>query len=389
MRIGVDATCWANGRGYGRFTRQLLPAMAQQAPERRVPLLSGPRRPSSDSTCRDPMSTRSWWSREPRRPWRRRPMAIAPRPTCCASLERSGGRDPTFSSSPRSTPTSRFLRVSPRWSRCTMPSRSAFPSSPFPLRVPGFSGSSRLGWRCVRPGWCSRFRISRPGRLPRYSTSRRNGFGSRARLRHRSSDPPNRARTSRLPPSGPECLREHGGSCTLAGSTPTRTWMPWSGRTRRWCVTPVRPLLIFCWWAPSTRTYFTATRRRSAAPSPRPGPMRWCTGPALFPTASCVICTAGQWPSYSRPPMRGMDLPAVEAAACGTPVIATTSSPLPELLEGGGIFVRPGDEAALVAAFRTMLCDERGPRQHGPPGSGACEPAFLGPWGSDNARRLA
>jgi len=32
MRIGVDATCWANGRGYGRFTRQLLPAMAQQAP---------------------------------------------------------------------------------------------------------------------------------------------------------------------------------------------------------------------------------------------------------------------------------------------------------------------------------------------------------------------
>ena len=32
MRIGVDATCWANGRGYGRFTRQLLPAMAHQAP---------------------------------------------------------------------------------------------------------------------------------------------------------------------------------------------------------------------------------------------------------------------------------------------------------------------------------------------------------------------
>jgi glycosyltransferase involved in cell wall biosynthesis len=48
----------------------------------------------------------------------------------------------------------------------------------------------------------------------------------------------------------------------------------------------------------------------------------------------------------------------VEAAACGAPVSATTASPLPELLEGGGIFVRPGDEAALRAAFRTMLCDE-------------------------------
>ena len=42
----------------------------------------------------------------------------------------------------------------------------------------------------------------------------------------------------------------------------------------------------------------------------------------------------------------GFGLPAVEAAACGVPVIATTESPLPQLLEGGGIFVAPGDEAA-------------------------------------------
>ena len=32
MRIGVDVTCWANGRGYGRFIRHLLPAMVRQAP---------------------------------------------------------------------------------------------------------------------------------------------------------------------------------------------------------------------------------------------------------------------------------------------------------------------------------------------------------------------
>ncbi|MBK8005442.1 MAG: hypothetical protein IPK12_16345 [Gemmatimonadetes bacterium] len=36
----------------------------------------------------------------------------------------------------------------------------------------------------------------------------------------------------------------------------------------------------------------------------------------------------------------GFGLPAVEAAACGAPVIATRESPLPELLEGGGVFVR-------------------------------------------------
>ncbi|MGI9076808.1 MAG: hypothetical protein ACR2G6_05670 [Gemmatimonadaceae bacterium] len=33
MRIGVDATCWANGRGYGRYARELLQAMVSLAPD--------------------------------------------------------------------------------------------------------------------------------------------------------------------------------------------------------------------------------------------------------------------------------------------------------------------------------------------------------------------
>jgi len=32
MIIGVDATCWANGRGYGRFARELMRAMTRRAP---------------------------------------------------------------------------------------------------------------------------------------------------------------------------------------------------------------------------------------------------------------------------------------------------------------------------------------------------------------------
>jgi len=54
----------------------------------------------------------------------------------------------------------------------------------------------------------------------------------------------------------------------------------------------------------------------------------------------------------------GFGLPAVEAAACGCPAIATTASPLPELLEGGGVFVAPGDDAALLAAMRRLATDE-------------------------------
>jgi glycosyltransferase involved in cell wall biosynthesis len=61
----------------------------------------------------------------------------------------------------------------------------------------------------------------------------------------------------------------------------------------------------------------------------------------------------------------GFGLPAVEAAACGTPVIATTESPLPDLLAGGGIFIRPGDDVALLGAMRTMATDEAARRTFG------------------------
>jgi glycosyltransferase involved in cell wall biosynthesis len=52
--------------------------------------------------------------------------------------------------------------------------------------------------------------------------------------------------------------------------------------------------------------------------------------------------------------MEGFGLPAVEAAACGCPVIATTASPLAALLGDGGIFIDPREEA-IVAALVTLL----------------------------------
>lgn len=59
----------------------------------------------------------------------------------------------------------------------------------------------------------------------------------------------------------------------------------------------------------------------------------------------------------------GFGLPAVEAAACGTAVIATTESPLPQLLDGGGIFVSPRDDDGLAAAMTQVLSDERARRR--------------------------
>jgi glycosyltransferase involved in cell wall biosynthesis len=54
----------------------------------------------------------------------------------------------------------------------------------------------------------------------------------------------------------------------------------------------------------------------------------------------------------------GFGLPGVEAAACGTPVVATTESPLPELLGEGAIAVEPGDRMGWLGALERVLTDK-------------------------------
>jgi glycosyltransferase involved in cell wall biosynthesis len=56
--------------------------------------------------------------------------------------------------------------------------------------------------------------------------------------------------------------------------------------------------------------------------------------------------------------MEGFGLPAVEAAACGCPVIATTASPLPSILKEGGLYVDPTNLEALELALRRVLTSE-------------------------------
>ena len=59
----------------------------------------------------------------------------------------------------------------------------------------------------------------------------------------------------------------------------------------------------------------------------------------------------------------GFGLPAAEAMACGTPVIATTGGALPEVVGDAGMLVPPANADALATAIRQLLNDKPAQRQ--------------------------
>jgi glycosyltransferase involved in cell wall biosynthesis len=71
--------------------------------------------------------------------------------------------------------------------------------------------------------------------------------------------------------------------------------------------------------------------------------------PALLRGAACAV-----FPSR----YEGFGLPVLEALACGTPMITSDISSLPELLGDAGFAVDPDDAQGLAGAILACLVDE-------------------------------
>ena len=95
--------------------------------------------------------------------------------------------------------------------------------------------------------------------------------------------------------------------------------------------------------------------------------------PALYGGATAVVL-----PSLEE----GFGLPALEAMACGAPVVASRRGALPEVVADAGVLVDPEDESALAAALARVLgsaARARVPRAAGAGAGGALHRASARP----------
>ncbi len=359
MRIGIDACCWANERGYGRFTRELVAQMTALAAH-------------DEFVCfLDPWAAERFELRAPNA--RTVQVAQSAAPTRAASAQGY-----------------RSLRDMWRLTRAVWAetldvffSPSVYTYFPLPPYLPAVvavhdviaeqypeltlpSARARLFWRSkVRLAlWQARLVLT----VSEFSARKiATVLGvPRRRIRVATEAP-----APVFQPS--ESASQVTAAAARAGLPPGARWLAYVGGfnphkhvdvivrahaavARRENGRPPFLLLI----GSADRDAFHSDLRRIRAAIAEAGTealVRW-TG--YVPDEELRHLLSGALALLLPSACEGFGLPAVEAAACGTPVVATIASPLPELLSGGGLFIPPGDEAALTAALRTLLADETG-----------------------------
>ncbi len=353
MRIGVDATCWSNHRGYGRFTRALLcAALAQDRaneyifftdseseefplPERAKEVRVSAGVPTLRAAAADGRrSLPDIWNMS--RALSRTPLDLLFFPSVYSYV-------PVISSAPKLVT---IHDVIPEM----------FPELVFPTL------QSKLLWKAKRSLGCAQARlILTVSEYSRQCLQQRLGIApSRLRVVSEASDPvfkrvegmdagPLFARLE-LPPDACYVL-------AVGGFSPHKNF---SLLVDVFCEVQARPefanvRLIFagdyagdvfhsCFHDLVQQVHDAGLQGRVIFT----GYLRDQDLVALLNKALVLAL-----PSFCE----GFGLPGIEAAACGTPVIATTESPLPELLGEGAIPVHPSDRTGLRDALLRVLSD--------------------------------
>jgi glycosyltransferase involved in cell wall biosynthesis len=364
MRIGVDATCWANPRGYGRFTRQLLPAMVALAPTDTFVCflddlaaeqfdLSGPQ----VERCVVPMSQS---------------------PTVAAAA--NGSRSPFD-----------MLRLTRAVGRAHLDvffSPSVYTYFPLPLSVRAvvtvhdaiverFRELTMPSWRDWL-FWRMKMKLALAQSRLVLTVSDFAASDIRTVLRV----DPARIRVAVEAPAAaytvPCTPADIAGEAARIGVPPAARWFVYVGGfnphknietlvrahaalTRRMAGNTPHLVLVGSTGGDVFHGNLSQIRQIIDAE----GTAAFVHWPGFVDDDRLRLVHAGALALVLPSACEGFGLPAVEAAACGTPVIATTESPLPQLLEGGGIFVTPGDVDGLSAALARMASDEPARRAMG------------------------
>ncbi len=355
MRIGIDACCWANNRGYGRFTRELLRALVAQAPE-------------DEFVCFvDPALARRFDLR-------------GSNVRVVEVEQRTAPTDAATSNGHRSLPDMlRFTRAVAREPLDVFFSPSVYTYFPLPPGLPALvtvhdaiaerfpqltlpTPQARLFWRSkVRLAiWQSRLVLT----VSDYSS---------LELQRVLKVPRNRLRVSLEAPAAayrPSHDTDVAAAAARAGLPAGARWFIYvggfnphkrvdllvraHGQLARQIEQPPHLVLV---GAPD-RDGFHKDVDSIRSEIERAGTNELVHWPGFLPDEELRHLHSGALALVLPSESEGFGLPAVEAAACGTAVIATTESPLPQILAGGGLFVDPGNADAIASAMMRIATDE-------------------------------
>jgi glycosyltransferase involved in cell wall biosynthesis len=358
-RIGIDAACWANGRGYGRFTRELCRALVAAAPEREFVFFA------------DAAAAAKFDIAGPNIEVSRVDQRVSPTVAAAADAFRSP------------IDMWRWTRAVGRERLDVFLSPSVYTYFPLPLRLPAVvtihdaiaerfpeltlpSRRSRLFWRMK-----VRLAIAQSRLILTVSD-----FAAREIVEMLGVSPDRLRVTSEAASAvyRPAAPHEIAMAAARVGLPAGARWFAYVGgfnphknvdvivRAHASVAAaavsaglePPRLLLV----GSRTADVFHGAGERIDAAIAASGTASLIDWLGFVVDEELRKLVAGAQALLLPSENEGFGLPAVEAAACGTPVVATTASPLPRLLAGGGLFVAPRDQQGLEAAM-TLLCDDK------------------------------